>query len=121
LEATVGAQRQNVHEVADNLIEQQRTNAEPLYEAARPLPITNPGTIQEVAQLMEIPVFQAAMERGGQIAAVERRPFVQGVPLTVGQLDYMKRGLDAVIESRSNGASAISRTEGRAFRNRLNE
>jgi hypothetical protein len=42
-------------------------------------------------------------------------------PLTVGDIDYMKRGLDAVIESRAGGKNAISRTEARALRNRLNE
>lgn len=122
VENALGFERKDVHQLADDLIKQRKSNAEPLYEAARPIPIDDPEVVSEVASLMQIQVFKDAMKRGMGLAAAERKPIVKGIPLTIGQLDYMKRGLDAVIESRSgDGKSAISRTEAKVYRQRLNE
>ncbi len=120
-EQAMGVKGRDLHEAAQEIMARARAKAKPLYDAAHPLPITSPETQVEIAKLMDLSPFRSAMKRGAKLAAIEGNPLEGDVPLTVKDIDYMKRGLDAIIESRAGSKNAISRTESRALRNRLNE
>lgn len=122
LETTGRGARTNTVAEFDALVDARRANAQPLYETAYE------ATIQSkvVKEALDIPEFQRAYEAGRRIARVEKRalPSIEegiksGFP--VEAIDYMKRGLDAVIETGSESGRSLSRTEARALRNRLGE
>lgn len=99
----------NIRETGEQLIQQARTTAAPLYEAAyaRPAPVN-----KALDTLLDRPSMRQAMNRAAKIAAEEGRdPRALGFDLNdLGEvayvrkpswqtLDYIKRGLDDVIES----------------------
>src|SRR5690606_23836907 len=77
---------------------------------------------------LKLPAFRRAYERGRQIAAVEgvelpRPPdesFAGWVNVPVRAIDYMKRGMDDLIESRMRSGK-MGRAEARALRERMNK
>lgn len=98
----------NIRETGEQLIEQARAASAPLYEAAyaRPAPVS-----KGLDKLLERPSMRSAMNRAASIAAEEgRNPRALGFDLNdLGEvqyvqkpswqtLDYIKRGLDDVIE-----------------------
>lgn len=121
----------NPHEVADQLMTQARDTAGPLYDAA----YARPGAdtfAQRVAPLLSRPSMQRALQRASRIAQEEGRdPTTTGFDVnssgevTVSRtpswqtLDYVKRGMDDVIESYRDPTSGRLNldTEGRAINN----
>lgn len=111
-------------EIRDQAAEAGRRAAAPLYEQAYAQPIQ---ISDEVTALLQTPAGQAAMQRAQRIAANERRAINLDEP-DMQTLDYVKRGLDDVLEGyrdRTTGRMVLD-TEGRAvqdvltsFRNEL--
>jgi hypothetical protein len=90
VEGSLGMERQNVHDVADNLIATRRANAAPLYEEAY-----SAGAIQspKIAELLKRPALQKALKSAQAKAKDEGIKLPKGV-LDVRTIDYMKRSLD---------------------------
>ena len=105
-------------QTADDLARTKRANAAPLYDAAyaREVPI------EAVAEELQIPAFQEAYSRGLRIAATEgvEIPETLTTSVPVQAVDYMKRGLDDLIDSRMR-AGGLGRNEARVLRNRLRD
>jgi hypothetical protein len=131
LESATGQKPGDVLARADELIAQQRSNAKPLYDAAYKAP---PVDDPEVLSTLKLPQFQAAYKRAVRIAKLEKvdlppltrttniggEPVTELVPQPVQSLDYIKRGLDDVIEAGMKKGS-IGRTEARQLRGRLKD
>lgn len=141
LEEGTGLTRDNVPQLANDLSATRSAKSRPLYERAYG---TTDGdgerlhrTVSDpdVLATLEIPAFRKAYRTGMRIARVqgveipdyfnvleEYGPDLAGklAPPTVQSLDYMKRGLDDVIEAGMRRGS-IGKTEARALRQRLNE
>lgn len=122
LQTTGQGTRTNRFTDFDELVEATKANAKPLYDEAYRHTVTGP-TLKEA---MSIPAFRDAYEAGRRIATLERRTLPtaeqalrDGFP--VEAVDYMKRGVDAVIETGAESGRSMSRTEARALRNRLSE
>lgn len=122
LETTGQPGRTNTVQAFDDLIEARKAHAKPLYDKAYE------ATVQSdvVKEAVAIPEFRRAYEAGQRIARIEKRtlPDIEegiknGFP--VEAIDYMKRGVDAVIEAGGESGRSMSRTEARALRNRLAE
>lgn len=114
-----GLTRPDVEGTVEDLIRTRRQNAKPLYEAAYG---ANPVDDDAVREAFQLPAFQAAYRRAQRIAATEgvKLPAIgKDVALPVQAIDYTKRGLDDLIESKMR-AGAMGRTEARALRERLN-
>lgn len=134
LQRKSGLTFENVHETLDDVAARQQRAARELYDEAYTHSVTVTDNIadalsdeafrdayargQRIARLdgvdlPDLPDFARLREMGGNVSMVTNLPEipVQGV-------DYMKRGLDDLIESRTR-AGSIGRTEGRALRNRL--
>lgn len=123
----------NPHQIADDLLTQAQTAAAPLYEAA----YARPGADtfgQRVGTLLGRPSMRRAMQRARRIAEEEGRdPTTLGFEInqagevTVTRvpswqtLDYIKRGMDDVVESYRDPTSGRLNldTEGRAVNNTL--
>jgi len=99
-----------VREQSDELMQQARTAAAPLYEQAYSIP---GRTSEELESLLATPAGRQALGRARTIAANERRdPTALGFDLddqgetilnrvpSQQTLDYVKRGLDDIIEER---------------------
>ena len=121
LERAFGVPQDNVFAIADDLVKSQKAKAKPLYDTAHPIEIRNPKVTKEVAGLMQIPVFRRAMQRGQELARVQKIPVGKGQRLTVRDIDYWKQGLDNLIESSRGSENAVARQEARAYRERLDE
>lgn len=124
--------RTNTFERADELIQQRRANAKPLYEKAYEAP---PIDDPDVLALFKDDAFDDAYQTARRIAKREgvdlpesltRDVEVGGakiseqVPVSVQAFDYVKRGLDDVIEKRMKSGT-IGRTEARQLRNMLDD
>lgn len=123
----------NPHDIADQLIAQAQTAAAPLYERAYAVP--GAGTLWErLGPLTSRPSMQRALSRASRLAQEEGRdPSTLGFSInsagetTVGRtpswqtLDYLKRGMDDVIESYRDSTTGRLNldTEGRAINNTL--
>ncbi len=118
----------NPHEVVANLSQQASTAAAPLYQAAYARPGAD-AFVQRMGMLSR-PSMQAALQRASRIAAEEGRdPNTMGFDVnssgetTIGAtpswqtLDYVKRGLDDVIERYRDPTTGRLNldTEGRAI------
>lgn len=121
----------NPHAIADNLMTQARTDAAPLYERAYARPNVT-SFAERIAPLLQRPSMGRAMANARRIAAEEGRdPTELGFGLNdQGEvvlnrvpswqtLDYVKRGMDDVIESYRDGTTGRLNldTEGRAINN----
>jgi hypothetical protein len=130
VEGSLGMQRQDVYDVADQLIQQRKDAAKPLYEKAYSAP---PVDDPEVADVFKLDAFRKAHQTGQRIAATEGvelpdlfktvkgpkgKPVQEFVPQPVQSLDYVKRGLDDVIERGMRGGK-MGKVEARALRERL--
>lgn len=120
-------------QTTEDLMNRQRTASKELYEAAYAVP---PLRDKEVTALFQLPKFQQAYQRAQAIARLEGEelpdiftykhgmhgPVVSGVrddaAMTIKAIDYVKRGMDDVIESGSRGGK-MGRAEARALRARL--
>lgn len=119
----------NPHEIAAQLSAQARATAAPLYDAAYARP--GAGTFAErMGNMLRRPSMQGALQRAQRIAAEEGRdPNTMGFDVnssgevTIGAtpswqtLDYVKRGMDDVIEqSRDSTTGKLNlNTEGHAI------
>jgi hypothetical protein len=121
----------NPHQVADDLMQKARTTAAPLYGKAYSGPTPSP---ERITKLLARPSVRGAMSRAYRIAAEEGRdPTKLGFALdnagevtltrepSMQTLDYVKRGMDDVIESfRDSTTGRLNlNTEGRAINNTL--
>ncbi|HKB53367.1 MAG TPA: hypothetical protein VKD22_05150, partial [Ramlibacter sp.] len=109
--------RTNVVQRAEDMIAERAANAKPLYDAARSFEVKDP----RVLSVFEIPQFQQAYQRARAIAKLEGEELpdiftygpshmgaapitgVQAKSIPVGALDYVKRGMDDVIDSGMRG------------------
>lgn len=102
----------NPNEISDNLLQQARTNAGPLYDAFRSQPAR---TSDELQALLGTPAGQQALNNARAIAANEGRdPNAMGFDLndlnqvvlrsdpSPETLDLVKRGLDDVVSGAAN-------------------
>lgn len=130
----LGAERENVIELDASLKGSRAGKARPAYEAAyEGGPLDDP----EVAAAFDLPQFQQAFLRGQRIAKTEGQalPAVikmekkgmhavpvrdQAVMPDTRTIDYTKRGLDDLIESKMR-AGKMGRAEARALRARLDQ
>lgn len=111
-------------EIREQAVQEGRRRAAPLYEQAYAQPIE---VTDEIRALLQTPAGKSAMQRAQRIAANERRQINLDQP-DLQTLDYVKRGLDDVLETyrdRTTGRLSLD-TEGRAvqdvlasFRNEL--
>lgn len=121
----------NPHEVADTLMTKARDDAAPLYEQAYSLPGADTFG-QKAAPLFQRPSMQKALANAYRIAKEEGRdPTALGFDVnssgevSLGRvpswqtLDYVKRGLDDVVESYRDPVTGKLNldTEGRAINN----
>jgi hypothetical protein len=129
-----GLTRPDVESTMEELIETRRQNAKPLYEKAYAAgEIADP----DVAALFDLPQFQKAFLRAQRIARTEgvtlpavvkmEKHGMHASPVRdaavrpdVRTFDYVKRGLDDVIESGMRGGK-MGRSEARALRQRMQE
>lgn len=116
----------NPYQVADDLMAQARTRAAPLYEQAYSGPTPSP---ERIRALLNRPSTKGAMSRAYRIAAEEGRdPTKLGFVLddagevkltrepSMQTLDYLKRGLDDIIEARRDPLGRLRLDEeGRAI------
>lgn len=133
----------------EKMIGQRAAEARPLYEQAYAHgPIQDPETLGQIATLRKNPVFSRAWRRGQALGALERgEPETelgsqispdrlrelqdQGLDkflpkqVTTGpsvqDIDSWKKGLDAIIESSYGSENALSRSEARVYRQKLND
>lgn len=141
--------RQNAFKKAEDLIAQQKAAAGPAYEKAYGHgEVQDPETITQINSLIRLPVFAKAWKRGQALVELEHGPqsiapagispqrwaelqaqgldkFIPGAKTasanpTVQQIDAWKKGLDAVIESGAGSSNALSRSEARLYRQKLN-
>lgn len=104
-------------EIRDQAAQEGRRRAAPLYEEAYAQPIE---VTEELQGLLQTPAGQAAMQRARRIAANERREINLDQP-DMQTLDYVKRGLDDVLEGYRDKTSGkmVLDTEGRAVQDVL--
>jgi hypothetical protein len=135
LETVVGEQR-GIPQELDDMIARQRTQANELYPAARAAGIeVKPENAQQVEVLRRVlakPQFREAFQNAQRIAELADDPigdiFTQGadgsVTLSmvpdVRTIDYIKKGVDAVIERGNNGAG-LAKHEASLLRDRMRE
>ena len=123
----------NPNVVADQLMDAARTAAAPLYQAAYARPGAG-ALFPKIERLLQRPSTKKAMERAVRMAREEDvDPTTLGFTLNqAGEveltrvpswqtLDYIKRGLDDVVESYRDGTSGVLRldTEGSKINNTL--
>lgn len=102
----------NIPQIADDLTNQARTEAAPLYEQAYAAP---GASSEKIGELLQTPFGQQALSRARTIAANEQRdPTSLGFDLdpqgdviltrvpSMQTLDYVKRGMDDVLEQNRN-------------------
>lgn len=87
------------YEVAKEISERQRSQAAPLYKSAyeKGAVINNP----DINKFFELPQFQDAYKKAQRIAALEGDvlpDLSKGAPIDLRTLDYVKRGLDDIIQ-----------------------
>lgn len=120
LEDAAGVKVGDVVTKADDLIAQRRANAQPLYDDAyNTPPIDDP----DIRATVKLPQFQQAYKRAQRIAKAEgtKLPALKAnQPFSVQSLDYVKRGMDDLIESKMR-TGKMGRTEARALKKRLSD
>lgn len=115
LERSVGIDARDAVDVADEIVQRRAAQARPLYERAYQRGVVQAPSVR--AAIAESPTFRAAFNEGRKIAREEGVEIVDGEP-TVQAVDYMKRGLDDLIERRMRSGK-MGRAQARALRNRL--
>lgn len=110
---TVSGETRSPIDLREAAARQAREQAAPLYEEAYAQPVQ---ISDEIKSLLATPAGQAAMQRAQRIAANERRPF-DPENMDMQSLDYMKRGLDDVLENYRDPVTGRLNldTEGRAI------
>ncbi len=141
----------DVEQPVEDLIARRSAEAQPLYEKAYAHgEIQDPETVQQIKSLLKNPTFARAWQRGQTLTELESGnsltaappgispadwarlqeqgldkyiPGAQQAPNnpTVAQVDAWKKGLDAVIESGAGSENALSRSEARVYRQKLND
>jgi hypothetical protein len=132
LQERAGLRFENMAQTTQDLVQQRATNAEAAYARAYQHSVPT----AQFADDLSLPQFRNAYDRGRRIAAVEgvelpplpdfaalRAQGVDPARLPLGELpvqaiDYMKRGVDDLIETGADG-NRMGRTEARALRQRL--
>jgi hypothetical protein len=123
----------NPHEVADELMTKARTEAAPLYDEAYAKPVPD-AFVEKLKPLLQRPSVQKALNNARRIAQ-EEGDDPDALGLSVGSdgqtivgaapswktLDYIKRGMDDVVEGYRDKTSGklVLDTEGRAVNNTL--
>jgi hypothetical protein len=115
--------RTNTVKAAKSIMEERATNAKPLYDAAHSVDVKD----GRIARFLDIPQFRQGYERAARIAAAEgeRIPSIdqiqmEGASIPVKVLDYLKRGLDDVIDGGMSGGG-MGKAEARALRIKRDE
>lgn len=122
---------ENIPQRSEDAIEQAKAAAGPLYDSAYAAP---GATTLDIADLLARPSMGSALGRAGRLAAEEGRDpntlgFVfddlgnaTGIEAPSWQtLDYVKRGLDDVVQSNRNAGAGRLDTEGRAVNDTLQQ
>lgn len=122
----------NPHEVADNLMTEAKATAAPLYRRAYNRPVPD-AFLEKLKPLLQRPSIQKALGNARKIAQEEGEdPDAIGLVVRDGEtvigaaptwktLDYIKRGMDDVVEGYRDPTSGklVLNTEGRAVNNTL--
>ncbi len=117
LEDGLGIVRGDAGASTDAIIGRRAAAAKPLYTSAYAGPdVSHP----EIESAMKLPAFQAAYAKARQLAAIEGTPIPaqSGGSMSVRALDYLKRGLNDVIDAGTRGGT-MARGEARALSTRL--
>jgi hypothetical protein len=128
IESRTGLRRGDLPALTEDIAREQAEAARPLYERAYQVDIKDP----RILDVLDTPQFAAAYNRGRRIAALEgidlpnpfktvegKRVLDRNITVPVQAIDYMKRGMDDLIFSRSAGGK-MARGEARALRQKLN-
>jgi len=120
---------ENIPQRSEDLIAQAKAAAGPLYDAAYAAP---GATAMDIADILARPSAQSALGRAGRLAAEEGRdPNALGFRFddagnataieapTWQTIDYLKRGLDDVVQSNRSSNMGRLDTEGRAVNDTL--
>lgn len=129
LEEGFNVRAQDAYDAGQKLLATRRAAAAPLYQEAYQASVT---LGDEFLETLKIPEFRRAYAEGRRLALLEGRslpPSIQeatetaaeGVtrPIPVEALDYLKRGMDDLIEKGMRGGK-MSRNRARLLRERLN-
>lgn len=127
-ERTTGMQRGSTSLAAEDIVARQKAAAAPNYKKAKFNPDGSPRLVSDplINEALALGEFQEMYEAGRNIARIERRAIPtleqvqQGAGVPVEAIDYMKRGLDVMIERGADG-KGLSKPTARALRIRLNE
>ena len=118
LEDGLNVTRGDASASTDAIIAKRAADARQLYTQAYASPdVSHP----EIAEAMKLPAFRAAYQKGQQLAAIEGMPIPKQpnpATMSVRALDYLKRGLNEVIDAGSRGGT-MARGEARALNARL--
>ena len=121
LRLTGAGERSSIFESTQEIITRRAERARPLYDAAYQR--TVPRNV--VGGVLDDDVFQKAYARGVRIARREgvTLPALADVSddIPVQAIDYMKRGMDDLIEAGSRSAKGMGRQEARGIRKQLRE
>jgi len=102
----------------DAIIAKRAADARQLYQQAYASPdVSHP----DIAEAMKLPAFKAAYAKGQQLATIEGTPIpkqTDPATMSVRALDYLKRGLNDVIDAGTRGGN-MARGEARALNARL--
>ncbi|MBA2684137.1 MAG: hypothetical protein H0U66_06580 [Gemmatimonadaceae bacterium] len=119
LEDALGVPRNSASSATADIIAQRAAAAKPLYEAAyQAKDISSPA----VADAIKLPQFQRAYSEAQKLAQLEGKPLADigaDGTISVRGLDYLKRGLNNVIEVSTRGAT-MARSEARLLTSKLN-
>ena len=115
--------RRSFAEATEEIMERQRTDAAPLYDEAYSAPPISRDIIGD--DILKDETFKSAYETGVRIAkqeGVTLPPLTDDLAaLPVQAIDYMKRGMDDVIQMRSGATATMGRQEARALQTKLRE
>jgi hypothetical protein len=124
LQTTGIKDRTNTFQKAEDIIRERAETSRPLYQAAHSVEVKD----DRLRKFFKIPAFQKAYERAARIAQLEgdevpalEKIIQDGGAVPVKAIDYLKRGLDDLVESGSRGESGMGKAEAGALRKLKNE
>jgi hypothetical protein len=128
---------ENAYDAADDLMASRRSMSERFYRSAHQQEVE---VTPELQKILDDPIGQQAYEQGRLLAASEdlfeagnkgalKVPLLAlddkgkftGQSIPVRALDYLKRGLDEMIDKKGGGDSSLGRQTGRVWRKGLND
>lgn len=132
LEREAKLSSEDVFQTAEQLATSKQARAAPLYERAFNIEVSDEGLLRQLDELFGFREFRNAYREGRRIAALEGVELPElfqrtreGVQLTaravpVQAIDYMKRGLNDLVESGLRSGRGITRQRARGLNQRMN-